>query len=545
VRLTGGAALVRALVAEGVDTLFALPGIQNDWLFNALFDARDRVRVIHTRHEQGAAYMALGYALARGDIGAYSVVPGPGFLNTTAALSTAYALNAPVLCLAGQIPSAAIGRERGVLHQIPDQLGVLRSLTKWAARASSPAEVSWLAAQAFGELRSGRPRPVGLEVPMDVLADVGPVDEAYRSVEPRVPPTDAGLVDEAARLLAEASHPLIWVGSGAQGASEAIRRIAEHLQAPVAAYRTGRGVLDSRHHLSLVQPQAHPLWKDVDVVLAVGTQMRVPLLNWGVDARLRVIHVDVDPTSHDRIRPPAIAVTARSEDAVPQIADALVRRIGPRQSRRDGMAALAVQWSEARAFLQPQIAYLDVIREALGEHGVFVDELTQVGFSARVVMPVYHPRTFISTGYQGTLGYGFQTALGVKVARPDIPVVSVTGDGGFMFGVQELATAVQHRIGLVTVVFNNNQYGNVQQMQRAQYGGRVIASDLHNPDFVRLAESFGAVGLRAEGPDALGEALRAAAGSDRPAVIEVPCGEMPDVDRFRKLPRVRGEQVAS
>ena len=447
--MTGGTAVVQALLAEGVDTLFGLPGIQNDWLYNALFDAGDRIRVIHTRHEQGAAYMALGYALATGGIGVYNVVPGPGFLNTTAALSTAYALNAQVLCLAGQIPLAAIGRDGGVLHEIPDQLGVMRSLTKWAARVTRVEEAPGLVAEAFGALRSGRPRPVGLEVPMDVLAAEAQVDGAYAPTPMRSLPVDEAQIDAAVRLLAEARRPLIWVGSGAHGASDAIRRLAEYLQAPVAAYRTGRGVADSRHYLSLVQPQAHALWAETDVVLAIGTHMRVPLQTWGVDDALRVIRVDVDADSHARVRPTTIALTARAEDAVPRLLQELASRIPPRPSRQAAMNELARQWAEQRAFLQPQIAFLDVIREALGEHGIFVDEPTQVGFSARVVMPVYHPRTFISTGYQGTLGYGFQTALGVKVARPDVPVISVSGDGGFLFGVQELATAVLHGINVI------------------------------------------------------------------------------------------------
>ncbi len=175
--LTGGEAVVRGLVAQGVDTVFGLPGIQNDWLYNALYDARDRIRVIHTRHEQGAAYLALGESLATGRPSVYSVVPGPGFLNSTAALSTAYALNAPVLCLTGQIPSPSIGRQQGILHEIPDQLGVMRSLTKWAARIESPAAAPGLIAEAFRQLRSGRPRPVGLEVPMDVLERRAAVSE--------------------------------------------------------------------------------------------------------------------------------------------------------------------------------------------------------------------------------------------------------------------------------------------------------------------------------------------------------------------------------
>ncbi|MBP7775625.1 MAG: acetolactate synthase [Acidobacteria bacterium] len=539
-RMTGGTAVVSALLAEGVDTIFGLPGIQNDWFYNALYDAGDRIRVIHTRHEQGAAYMALGYALARGGIGVYNVVPGPGVLNTTAALATAYALNAQVLCLTGQIPLAAIGRDGGVLHEIPDQLGVLRSLTKWAERATSVAEAGRLTTEAFVALRSGRPRPVALEVPMDVLAAEADVDVVGPPMPGANEPLDDDLLSEAVALLAGARRPLIWVGGGAHGASAAIRQLADHLQAPVGSYRTGRGVVDSRHHLALVQPQAHALWRDVDVVLAIGTNMRVPLQNWGVDDRLQVIRVDVDPATHDRVTRPAVALTARAEDAVPRLLEWLTREVSPRPSRRDEMAVLAAQWREQSAFLQPQIAYLDVIREALGEHGVFVDELTQVGFSARVVMPVYHPRTFISTGYQGTLGYGFQTALGVKVARPDVPVISVTGDGGFMFGVQELATAVQHGINLVTIVFNNNQYGNVQHMQRTLYGQRVIATDLRNPNFPQLAASFGAAGYRAETPDALADALHHALAAGLPALIEVPCGDMPDVDRFRKLPRLRG-----
>ena len=542
-QMTGGEAIVSALLAEGVDTLFGLPGIQNDWLYNALYDARHRIRVVHTRHEQGAAYLALGYALARGDVGVYNVVPGPGVLNTTAALATAYALNAQVLCLTGQIPSRLIGKDTGELHEIPDQFGVLRSLTKWAARVNSPDEAPALVAEAFRQLRSGRPRPVALEVPMDVLAARAPVVRAHVPLPRVVPAVDLDQIDEAARLLGESKHPMIYVGSGAQGASADVTRLAEELEAPVVGYRTGRGVLDSRHHLSLVLPQSHELWRRADVVLAIGTHLRIPQQDWGTDDELHVIRIDVDPTSHTRIRKPALGLTARAEDALPLLLERLGRYNRLRPSRRDEMMRLRAEWTSRTAFLEPQISFLKAIREELGPEGIFVDELTQVGFASRILMPVHKPRSFISAGYQGTLGYGFPTALGVKVARPDTPVVSVTGDGGFMFGVQELATAVQHRIGLVTLVFNNNQYGNVQQMQRKLYGNRVIASDLQNPDFPKLAEAFGAIGGRAETPDLLRAWLRRGFTSDLPTVIEIPVGEMPEVDRFRKLPRVRPPQT--
>lgn len=538
--LTGGEAVVRGLIAQGADTVFGLPGIQNDWLYNALYDARDRIRVIHTRHEQGAAYMALGESLATGRPSVYSVVPGPGFLNSTAALSTAYALNAPVLCLTGQIPSPSIGRQQGILHEIPDQLGVMRSLTKWAARIESPAAAPGLIAEAFRQLRSGRPRPVGLEVPMDVLERRTAVSDPDVRLPAEYPGLDLDLMDAAARRLAAARRPLIFVGGGALGVSAEVRQLAEMLQAPVVAHRTGHGVLDSRHYLSLVQPAAHLLWKDADVVLAIGTNLRVPLQSWGVDDDLTIIRIDVDAEAHNRIHAPTIAITARAEDALSPLIERVARAVPVRASRRTEMQAHAVKWQADTAFLAPQREFLTVIRDELGEDGIFVEELTQVGFSARAIFPVYHPRTFITTGYQGTLGFGFPTALGVKVARPEVPVISIAGDGGFMFAVQELATAVQHRIGLVTIVFNNGQYGNVQQMQRQLYGNRIIATDLVNPDFVKLAEAFGAVGYRARTAAELKTAIRAAFHGGGPAIIDVPVGDLPDVDRFRKLPRVRG-----
>lgn len=541
-KLTGGEAVVNALITHGLDTLFGLPGIQNDWLYNALYDAGGQIRVIATRHEQGAAYMALGYALATGDIGLFNVVPGPGLLNASAALATAYGLNAPVFCLTGQIPSAQIGQGRGALHEIPDQLGILRRLTKWAYRANSPAEIPGLVAEAFRQLRSGRPRPVALEVPMDVLAQQAEIDAVTPVLPPYHPPPDTDLVEAAAKALGGAKRPLICVGGGAQNVSAEVRQLAMMLEAPVVGYRTGQGIMDGRHYLNLHLPPSHEVWKTTDAVLLIGTHGRIPLKSWGVDKAMTLIKIDVDPASHALFHQPDIAITARAEDALPLLLAQIEAYNHVRESRQDELLAIKADWEKRTAYLEPQLTFLKVIREELGEDGIFVDELTQIGFTSRIVMPVYRPRTFISTGYMGTLGYGFPTALGVKVARPDVPVIAVAGDGGFMFGVQELATAVQQRIGLITLVFNNNQYGNVQQMQKNRYGNRVIATDLHNPDFVKLAESFGAQGLRAETADQLRDAIRRGKETDLPTLIEVPVGDMPSVDRFRKLPKVRPPQ---
>ncbi|MAT96089.1 MAG: acetolactate synthase [Anaerolineaceae bacterium] len=538
-QLTGGEAVVKSLIAHGIHTLFGLPGVQNDWLYNALHDAQDQIRVIHTRHEQGAGYMALGYALATGEISVFNVVPGPGLLNASAALATAYGLNAPVFCLSGQIPSGQIGKGKGVLHEIPDQLGILRSLTKWAERANSAADVPGIIYAAFAELQNGRPRPVAVEIPMNVLAERGAVELAARPAPVTHPQPDPDLIEKAAKTLGQAKRPLIFVGSGAQSVSAAVRELATMLEAPVVGYRTGMGIMDGRHYLSVHLPPAHELWKTTDAVLLIGSHAREPLKGWGVDDEMTLIKIDIDPATHELFHKPDIAITARAEETLPLLLERTAAHNRQRASREEELLALKADWEKQTSYLEPQKSYLNVIREELGEDGIFVDELTQVGFVSRIVYTVYQPRTYISTGYMGTLGYGFPTGLGVKVAKPDVPVISVAGDGGFMFGVQELATAVQHRIGLITIIFNNNQYGNVQQMQKNLYGNRVIASDLHNPDFVRLAESFGAQGLKATNPTELRHAIQQGTQTDLPTIIEVPVGDMPSVDRFRKLPKVR------
>jgi acetolactate synthase-1/2/3 large subunit len=533
-RLTGGEAVAQALIRHELRTIYAVPGVQNDALFNAFYDYREQLRVVHTRHEQGAGYLALGAALATGKPSVCSIVPGPGLLNAGAALATAQALNAPVLFLCGQIPLAQIGKKRGALHEISDQLGLLRSLTQHAVRIEHPSEVPQALGTAVAMLTSGRPGPVAVEIPMDVLAQSALV-AAPASPTPHIqgPPLDESTLDEMAVALTKAEAPIFFVGSGALDSSEHVRALAEMLDAPVVSYRTGRGVVDSRSDLSFVLPAARPLWSRSDVVLALGTTLRAPLQNWERVANQQLFKIDIDPAAHELIRKPNVAITARLEEALPYLREQLPKHLTPRPSRREHLRKTRVDWERRVAVLEPQISYLRVIRDCLGESGVLVDELTQVGFASRLVYPVYHPRTFLSTGYMGTLGWGFPTALGAKSAQPTRPVVSITGDGGFMFAASELATAVQHRIPLVTVLFNNNQFGNVQQMQRTLYGGRIIASDLVNPDFVGFAESFGVRSARARAPEELRPLLERALASGEPALLEVQVGDMPSVDQFR------------
>ena len=539
-RLSTAEVIVRSLAINGIDRLFCLPGVQNDPLFDVLFDAADRIQVVHSRHEQGAAYMALGAALATGKPSAYCVVPGPGFLNTTAALATAQSCNAQVLALIGQIPSAYIGRGLGLLHEIPDQSGMIERLTKWTAQIRAPFQAANLTNEAFNQLWNGRPQPVGLECPADVWADSAPVALSEKPAARRELAIDDDAIDAAAKLLGKAKKPLIVVGSGAQDASSEITALAELLQAPVTAFRMGHGVVDSRNPLSVTVPLGHSLWKEADVVLGVGTRLQTQQVAWGTDDDLKIIRIDIDPIEIGRIQTPDVAIIGYAGEATRALLDRLPRHMDRRPSRTDELLGLKAALADNLAYLQPQLGFLDVIRSELPEDGILVDELVQVGYVARIAFPTYHPRTFICSGYQGTLGWGMATSIGVQMARPETRVVALAGDGGFMFNVQELAVAVQHRLPLVTIVFNDGAYGNVRRIQKQMFGNRVIATDLANPDFAKLAESFGAMGLSATSPETLRTALQTAFREDGPSVIEVRCGEMPSPWEFMLLPAIRG-----
>jgi acetolactate synthase-1/2/3 large subunit len=358
-------------------------------------------------------------------------------------------------------------------------------------------------------------------------------------------PVDEDSVRRAAKLLGAARRPLIVVGGGALDAAPHIAAIADLLQAPVASHRMGRGILDSRHPLSVHLSEAHRLWAGADAVLAIGTRLQMQQMIWGVDDDLKIVRVDVDPEEHGRIRRPDVGIVGDTASVTARLRDVLPAHNIRRDPRGDEMRALKAETAAAHARLAPQMAFIEALRAGLPENGIYVEELTQVGYVSRLAFPTYGPRTYISSGYQGTLGWGVATAIGAKAARPDVPVLSVCGDGGFMFNVQELSTAVRHGIGVVVVVFNDRAFGNVMRIQKQTYGNRTIGVDLANPDFVKLADSFGMMGLRAGTPDDLRGALRNAFASGGPALIEVPVGEMPDPWPLIMLPRVRPARPAA
>jgi acetolactate synthase I/II/III large subunit len=526
---TGGQLLVDALAAHGVRTIFGIPGVQLDAATDALYGAADRIGFICARNEQATTYMADGYARSTGSPGVAMVVPGPGVLNALAGLATAYSANSRVLLLAGQIDSRLIGKGYGALHEIPDQAGILSRLTKWTATAREAAEVPALVARAFAELRGGRPRPVALELPPDVLAStvstrVGELGSSAAPDRVRPPQTD---VEDAARLLLAAERPLIYAGGGvlAAGASAALTDLAETLEAPVVVSENARGAIDARHRLAFDGLALRAFRADADLVLAVGSRFVTTFGSQLNAGQARLVLLNADEADLGEPRSPDLTIHADANLGL----RALTAAVGsPRRPARTGEFEGVRAWLEGSLRdIAPQREYLTAIRAALPENGVFVSEFTQVGYAASACFPVYHPYGYIGPGYQGTLGYGFATGLGAKAADPGRAVISVTGDGGFSWTMPELSTARRYQLGLVTVLFNDGHFGNVRRIQKTRYGARYFASDLTNPDYRQLAGAFGIAFARAADPGTLTGVLRDAVAANEPVLVEVPVGEFP------------------
>lgn len=525
----GAALLVEALETEGVTDIFGLPGLQLDPAVDALYAHQEQVTLHPVVHEQSATYMADGYARTCGSPGVAMVVPGPGMLNAMAGIATAYACSSPVLALVGQIRSDLIGRGFGALHEIPDQSGVIDSQTKWSALARHPDEIPALVHEAFRQMRSGIPRPVAIELPPDVLRARASVGAGSPSTPHSSVPVDADVAALLA-LLARASHPLIIAGGGARAvnAGPALIEVAELLGCPIVVTRNGRGVVDTRHPLVLDPIAMREAKATADLVIAVGTRLGS---TDGAQADLGagdLVIVNLDRQLFLPPRTPRLAIHADARRFGESLATALRQGARPDAEGWGDKIESLRRWSRGQlAALERQNEFLGAIRSALPDDGVFVSEYTQVGYAASIAFPIYEPGTFISPGYQGTLGYGFATALGAQVGAGGRSVVSVTGDGGFAWTLSELATAKREGIPLVTVLFNDGFYSNVRRIQKEDFGGRYLASELTNPDFGMLAAAYGIGFARVEGADQLEHVLASALSRREPALIEVPVGEFP------------------
>lgn len=538
--MSGGEAMVAALLERGVDTVFGIPGIQLDPLFDAFYAKRNQVRMVHTRHEQGAAFMAMGYAQASGRTGVFAVVPGPGLLNAAAAVSTAVAANTPVLGITGQIPSYQIGLNYGMAHELADQLAMSRGIVGFAERARHPQEVPKMIDDAFSFMHGGRNKPAIIEMAPDHYKAEAPVTLPPVSPVPAAPSPDPAKVAVIAERLASARNPAIFVGGGVFGAEAELLALAERLGAPVAFSPSALGAIPDDHELALDLLSAQEIWDDIDVVLVVGTRFIAPALAWGRAGEIEVLRIDIDPEQIVKPRAANVSLVTSAAAGMSAVLAAM-----PAGQPTGGLVAKA---QTARRNMRAKLdelgdlpAFSDAMRRVLPRDAILSTDVTQLAYFTRFGFPVYEPRTWLGPGYQATLGYGYPAALGAKLALPERKVVAVCGDGGFMFTSQELATAVHHNIPVVCVVVDNSAYGNVKTIQAQSFGGRHIAVDLSNPDFVAMAHSFGMEAERAETPAQFEDVLARFVALEKPSLIHIPMGEVPSIWDLVKRPPSQGQ----
>lgn len=528
--ITGGQALARQLAREGVEVVFGLPGDQTMHALDGLYEERERLRFVTTRHEQATTYMADGYARATGKPGVAFVVPGIGVYNAAGGLATAYATSSPVVLLAGQVPRAAIGKDMGALHDVHDQLEVVRPVTKWATRALYASDIPAAVNEAIARAQSGRPRPTHVEAPPEAFAETAEI-ELCEPLPVEKAAADPERVREAARILLAAERPMVVVGGGvvSAGASAELAQVVDLLQASVVATREGKGAFDDRDALSLgvmwTNPRITPYIHDAGVILAVGTRFA----GIGAKPSTVVVHLDADASELGKQHANSYGVAGDARLSLAQLRDELDAQLAGkrRPSRGTEVSAARAAIIEKLRAVGPQTKIVEDLRDTLPDDACVVTGTTTIGYMTHMRFPVYEPRTYFGSSYMGTLGFAFPTSLGVKVGRPDRKVVSINGDGGFMFCASELATAMQFDIDVVALVFNDGAYGNSNRDQRERFGGREYGTELRNPDFTKLAEAFGADGIKLTHSDQLGGALKEALANSRSTVVEVPIDRMP------------------
>lgn len=522
----GAHALVEALVNEGVSTLFGIPGVGTLPVYDALLD-HPELRHIETRHEQGAVFMADGYARATGDVGVAFTSGGPGSFNTVTAMATAFNDSSPVLHLMNENPPNVRRKGRGHFHDMSDQLGVFRSVSDFAVQATLADEIPNAIHQAMFALRNRRPRPAVVEIAaeaFDACTRASIPDRA--EADPIAPDPDD--VAEAARMVAHAQRPLIWAGGGVSTieAANALRRLAESIGAPVITTQKGKGALSAEHPLHIGnwanERPVRELIASSDVVIAVGTRFSYfPTGGWSLRFDAPIIQIDMDATEIGRNYPVRIGMVADAELALGHLARAIedigtIGRVGPADHVASALDSIQ------RVIGRPvEVRVIEALRSALPDESLVFNDPTTIAFWARSLWRATRPRTwFVPSGF-GTLGSALPTAIGAKVARPNTPTVAVLGDAGVMFTIQDLMTAVQEQVGVIVLIFNDRGYGVERHHQDHLYGRR-NAVDLTPPDFVAVAEAFGARGMFVDEPTDIGRAIASVLDTKEPVLIEIP-----------------------
>jgi acetolactate synthase-1/2/3 large subunit len=524
--MTGGEIVLRFLLEQGVETGFGIPGALNAHLYDALHGLNGAFRHVLVRHELGGAWMADGFARARNDVGVAFTVPGPGATHAASAVAGAYTDCSRLLLLTSQSESSLRGEFRRDLFHGLDQQRLFAPITKWSAAVRSVEDIPDVLAEAFHHLRRGRPGPVQVEIPADVLgADGGRPSFPERIQPPPVRPT-ASQIRQAAAALRSATRPLILAGDGIlhTGASKALGKLASALRAPVVTTVMGKGALPEDHPWSLGDSNStagSEAWQEHDLILALGVRFvqvdtRWP---WYFPPR-RLVHVDADAREVGRVYPAEVGLVADPDAA---LLEALAEAVRADGVPRTGWDARFPEL-KARSDTRSADPLLTALRRALPREALVSFDVCVPGFLSRKDWFSYQPQAYFYPGVYVGMGFGLPVGIGAKLARPDRPVCVVAGDGGFQMTLPELGTAAQQGLPLVVVVVNDGGLTLIRRVQDRQFAGRRCEVDLANPDFVALAQAYGIAAERVGNPDELEQAVAGAVAAGRLTLLEYRAG---------------------
>jgi acetolactate synthase-1/2/3 large subunit len=497
-----------------------MPGSHSTAIYDALARAGS-ITTILARNEQAGAFMADGYARVSARPGVVCTTAGPGATNALSGVAEAWADSVPLLLLAGQVNAADLDRERGNYHEV-DLEGIFRPVTKWCGTVKLGEQIHAMVGQAFQSMTIGRPRPTALFLPQDLMRQPsGVAARVLAFAPPDEPRVDQKTIEQAAAILSRAKRPMILAGGGAlwSNAAEEVRRLAELLHAPVITTLNAKGLIDEREPWSLGHgrsARARTALSRADAMLAVGCRFTEVFTDWRrMSIPEALVQIDLDPEQIGVNYPVAVGIVADARAAIAMLRQELADL--PRASNWGPIL------DQARAARQAKPEWLiETLREVLpGETPVFTDAC-EMGYRMQADWPSYGPRRFFYPSNYITLGWAFPAAVGAAVALAGQPVVSVSGDGGFLMTAQELATAVRYRLRVIALVHNDSAYGAIKNIQDRVHGGRFLDTDLNNPDFVALAAAFGLPGHRASSPEQLRAAVRESLARGGPSLIEVP-----------------------
>jgi 5-guanidino-2-oxopentanoate decarboxylase len=520
-----GEALVGLLESYGVDTIFGIPGVHNVEMYRAL--PRSKIKHVLVRHEQGAGFMADGYARASGKPGVCFTITGPGLTNIMTPLGQAWSDSSPVFCISSALDIADGAQGRGRLHEMQNQLGAAATITNLAVRAYTPQDVRDGVARAFSAFACMRPRPAYLELPLDLLkVPAGNGWTAHKT--PKLPQARADQIGEAAERLAKATSPVILLGGGALGAGKAALAIAEKLGCPIITTTAGKGAVPGTHPLNfgyrLARPTGQKLMREADVILCAGSELsETDFWDSGFIFNRGLIRIDLDPMTLARPHSADIAILADAGEALAAIAQKLPaadhakRRQASERAVITGLAAEEAEDSELRKMMRKVLA---VIRDALPPETVVASDMTQIAYAANEIFPVFEPRSWLHPVGFGTLGFALPAGIGAKFGCPDKPVAVMIGDYGIQYTINELGTAAEHKLPLVILMWNNDALGQIRD-DMVNKGIQPNAVTLVNPDFQALAKAYRCAAEKPDSLKGLAQAIERALKANGPTLIEM------------------------